>query len=267
MRHSLQRISAAAILLLLAMSIGGCARAPARTARAVEGRRTPDAAALEARLTKLRDATPSLKGLAWVELITADEDRRTEAAIVVERPDRIRIDAMDALADVWAQAGSDGKSLWLYLPGRQKLYEGHASPRTLHRLAEFDWEPADLVSIVAGLPPLPAAPELVQVGAGRDARFVVPESGVELHPEGGKHRTLRCTRVSEDGTGRDYEIIFSDYRRAGGAEFPHRIEASFPSRNARILVEYHDVQVGAAVDPSVFPSPKGRGTTEKVRGE
>ena len=259
---------AAAIILVLAMGIAGCAKVAPRAALAVEGKRTPEAAALEARLAKLKAATPTLKGLAWVALTTPEEDRRTEAALVVERPDRIRIDAMDALADVWAEAGSDGKKLWLYLPGRQKLYEGRASPRTLRKLAGFDWEPAELVSIVAGLPPLGEAPELLQVGAARERHFASKASGIHLWTDGAKGRVARCIRFAPDGTAHDYEITFSDYHRERGVDFPRRIEAVFPVHEDRILVEYRDVRVGEPVDADAFRSPSGRGAkTVKVRDE
>jgi hypothetical protein len=105
-----------------------------------------------------------VKGLAWVELDTADEDWKTEAAIAVRRPDMLRIDVMDSLADVWAKIGSDGRDVWLYVPGKRKLYKGRASSRNMRRLTSFDSEPGDLVSLITGMPPLPANAELVQIG-------------------------------------------------------------------------------------------------------
>jgi outer membrane lipoprotein-sorting protein len=257
----LKRSAACAALLAAVAAAGlcGCAKAPPKAAVHPEGRRTQQAIELEKRIGALREATGSVSALAHVELVTEEDDWRTDAALVMARPDRIRVDAMDALADVWAQAGSDGETIWLYVPGKRKLYEGRATARTMRRLASFEWEPSDAVSVIAGTPPVGDGPAFVQVGQGRDSYFLDERSGVMLWTEKGKgSRVARCIRPSGQGTGNDYEIKFSDYRRVRGVDFPHSIEATFPGRMARLVVRYRDVSLGAEIDPSSFRVPSRR---------
>ncbi|MFA4875355.1 MAG: hypothetical protein WC956_10280 [bacterium] len=256
-----------AIIICLVLLASCAAKAPSRRAVQVEGKRTTEAANLEKRLLAFHDATPSVKGLAWVEFFSGDEERRTEAAVAIERPAQIRIDAMDALADVWAQAGSDGQRLWLFIPSKRKLYEGRATARTLHKLAKFDWEPSELVAIVAGAPPLGDEPGILQVGPDRDLHFVAQGSGLHIWTDGSKGRVAKCIRFAGDGKTKDYEISFSGYRREGKVDFPHKIEASFPGRGARILIEYRDVELASPIEAAAFQPPPRAGRSEKLSGE
>ena len=121
-----------AILLAVVLALcAGCAKARPPAVARERGERTRAAAALERRVRGIIGATSSLKALAWMEIDSGEEGWRTDAAVVIARPGRLRVDAMDALADVWASAGSDGRSMWLYVPGKRKLYEGRATPRNV----------------------------------------------------------------------------------------------------------------------------------------
>ena len=75
-------------------------------------------------------------------------------------------------------------------------------------------------------------------------------------------------RYAEDGVTKDYEISFSDYKRLGGIDFPYKIEALFPGRGARFLIEYRDLELGGSVQASAFAPPEKRARkSEKVGAE
>jgi len=94
------------IIALLVSLVSGCAKKPARPARAVVGERTERAEIVEGKLKGRLSAMNSIKALGNLELIVDGDRRRTDAAIVIVRPDRFRIDAMDFIADVWVKVGS-----------------------------------------------------------------------------------------------------------------------------------------------------------------
>jgi len=258
-------INLTALVALLVVA-AGCAKPMPKVAKPTEGRRTKLAAQIESGLQEFRDASRTVKGLAWVELDTSDEDWKTEAVIAVRRPNKLRIDVMDSVADVWAKIGSDGESMWLYVPGKKKLYKGRASSRNMRRLTSFDSEPGDLVSLITGLPPLPVGAELMQVGGSGERHFVDRISGVHLWVEKGRgHRIAKCARYSEDGMA-DYEIAFSDYRVSGGVDYPYAIDASFPRNGARLKLEYRDVILGGEVPDGAFAPPARRaGKTARLK--
>lgn len=254
------------LLTLCLVLITSCAKEPSKAAKRPEGARTKFASQVQEDLEKFQAATGTLRGLAWVELKTVEEDWRTDAAIVVERPAKLRIDVMDTLADVWAKIGSDGKSMWLYVPGKGKLYKGRASSRNMRRLASFETKPADLISFLAGSPPISGGAELLQVGGGRDRHLVDGSSGLSIWVEKGRHRRVsRCVQYgSEDKI--DYEIRFSGYRKVGGVDYPHLIEASFPASGARLRLEYKEVSFGGDVSEDIFSPPvRRRGKIVKLK--
>ena len=252
-----RRLTLTALVCVLALTVG-CAKERLRAARA-QGQRTKAAEALERRIAKFTEATSHMKGLAWMHIDSGERDWRTDAAVIVARPLRIRVDAMDALADVWAKAGSDGSTMWLYIPGKRKLYEGRASPRNIRRLASFELEPRDLVSVIAGSPMVAGPPGVLESGKGSERRFIMPGSGLYCRlAKGGSGPISSCVRPSAEGGGIDYEITFGDYRRVGSVSFPHSIEVRFPESGAGLLVKYSDVGLGGEIDPKAFEPPRSR---------
>ena len=250
------RLIAAGILI---SALAACAKPAPKVAKYPEGARTKLAVSVEKSIARMRGASHTMRGLAWVELDTENDDWQTEAAVVVSLPDRLRVDVMDSLADVWAQIGSDGRYMWLYVPGKRKLYKGRASQRNMKRLASFEFEPSNLVSLFAGLPPLPEDAELVQIGRSADRHLVDVNSGVHLWVEKGRGRRIsRCARYSGEGEDLDFEINFSKYQRVGGVDYPHAIYASFPHSRARLKLEYRDVILGGDVEGDIFAPPSRR---------
>ena len=246
-------------MLLCCCLLAGCAKEPAHTVAREAGARTAKAEALEAWLARFVERTPTLRGLAWLDVSDGTEERQTDAAIVVERPRAVRVDAMDALADVWAKAGSDGSLVWLYLPARDKLYQGRASRGNLRKLIGFEWEMDEIAAVVAGSPPLPAGARLEQVGAARENHFATGDGGVHLWTDPKTNRPTRWARYGDGGGVLDTMVTFGDWRKADGADFPHRIEATFPERRARIVIVYRDVTLGGAVERATFLAPaRGR---------
>lgn len=256
-------IAVAAGAMLLATS---CAKAPPRTGAREAGIRTGQAAALEGLISRYAERTKTIKALAWLDLSDGEEERQTEAALVIARPASLRANAMDALADVWAQAGSDGSRLWLFLPARDKLYAGRASRSNLRRLLPFNWEVRDAVSVIAGAPPVESGAEFVQVGHRRDNHFVVRDGDLHVWTEGRSGLPAKCARYRDGGATLEYLATFGEYRLVDGIDVPHRIEAMIPERGARIVVVYREVALGAPVDRQVFLAPtRTKGKTVELK--
>lgn len=255
------------IAVLSLLLFPACAKGPSRTAAAEGGVRTGKAAALEERLARMTSRTRTIKALAWFDLSDGDEERQTDAALVIARPASIRVNAMDALADVWAQAGTDNSRLWLFLPAKGKLYSGRASAANLRRLLNMDWEVAEIVSLIAGSPPLPEGAELVQLSPLGDHHFSDRAGTLHIWTEGKTNLPVKCARYRAEGGGLESSVTFSDYQRVDGVEFPHRIEATFPERRARVIVVYRDVQFGKRIDRSVFVAPARGGKTVELKDQ
>jgi hypothetical protein len=247
------------ILLILALSVAACAKEPPRVA-SVEGVRNARAILVERLLKEADSRVTSIRGMAKALLVNRDGDRQTDVAILVERPEKIRADAMDNIADVWAAAGTDGMRLWLWLPQKGKLYRGNATAGNLRKLADFDWGLADITSIIAGLVPGAGDAELVEINK-RDRHYRLGYKPLHIFVDEKKRHPIRLIRYKPQSSGTDageeggevqYEVNFSDWRNAGGIEFPGRIEVFFPGRSSRLSIEYKDVEFNAHVDSSLF---------------
>ena len=255
-----------ALSIALMLLFAACAKEAPRAAIRPEGARTAKAQALEAWLSAFASKTSTIKALIWFHLSDGEEERESEAALLLSRPASIRIDAMDALADVWAKAGTDGNRLWLYVPARDKLYSGRASRSNLHRLLKFDWEVPEIVSMIAGSPPAGDDPEFVQVGSPRDGHFVSMKSGLHVWTDPKSSRPVKCARYEPDGTTLDYMATFGGWKKIDGRDFPTQIEASFPGREAKIVVLYRDASFGNGVDAGAFLAPsRGKGGAVELK--
>ena len=243
------------LAVLAALLAAGCAKAPPRYSFGEEGERTARAQALEAWVERQAERTATIKALVWLDLSDGEKERQTEAALLISRPSSIRVDAMDAIADVWAKAGSDGHTMWLYLPARDKLYSGRASLANLRRLMKFEWGVSEIIAAVAGLPPMEANAEILQVGAPKEHHFLIRGKNLHLWTDPRTGLPVKCARYRAEDSALDYTMSFSEWKRVGGVDFPHRVETTFPGRGARIVVVYRDAAFGGKVDPQLFAAP------------
>jgi len=239
--------------------MAGCAKRPPHISHGEIGRATKRAGVIEANLRRLEDATHTIKALVRLEISNGGEFRSMDAALVVVRPDRIRIDAMDALADVWASAGSDGNKVWLYLPAKKRLYTGRMVRKNLNRLVNFNLEVPELISLLTGVPPLGKHIRVLQLGKRNNNHFVTRGGEIHLWTRSFRSDLIsKCVRYGDGGNYIDYEVEFYDYRSEGEAMFPHRIEVTVPKRKIRAVIEYVEMTTGGDVDPQVFRPAKGR---------
>lgn len=247
------RINKIIIVIIFAAFLSSCAKGGAK-AVLNEGRQSKKADGAAMDLMKYRTATNTMSALAWIELASPDSARQTEAAIIFERPEWGRVNVMDALADVWAEAGSKNGIAWLYIPREDKIYSGRASRSNLRELVDFDWDVPEFVSILLGSPPIGENKTLLETGKGRDEHLMTEDGSVHLWADGKTGRIVKCARYNSNG-GIDYVVNFADFKKVGEIFFPHEIKADFPSGGAHILVRYKDVSLNSDVDEKLFLPP------------
>lgn len=246
-------------IIILLFAASSCAKkTPVYQPKRIKGSVTERSKLLQNNIQKFIEVTNSVKALVSAELYNAEEFRETDAALVIKRPESIRADAIDQLADVWASLGTDGKKVWLSLPSKSKLYSGRASKKNLHKLAKFDWEMNELASVLLGSCPIADGENIYE----EDGQFV-SESGIYIWTNP-KMAPIRCVRYKNDHSEVEFEAKFSELKREGKVLFPHRVEAIFPARESKIIVDYKNVSLGDAIDDDVFLPPKNNGTKVKL---
>ncbi len=245
------------IAVIIVVVSTGCVKKQARVA-SVEGIRNARAILMERILKEADYNISSVKGMARALLVSKDGERQTDVAIVVMRPDKIRIDAMDNIADVWAAAGTDGLRLWLWLPQKRKLYRGNVNSRNLRRLSDFDWELSDITSIISGLVPDAAKAELVEIDRHR-RHYKLNYKPLHIFMDEKKRPIkLVCYEIQSGNAANEgaekvkYEVSFSMWKIFEGIEFPSRIEVSFPATSSHLMVEYKEIRFNTQIDSSLF---------------
>lgn len=259
----------AIFISLLAVS---CAKKPPKVV-SIEGVRNSRAVSVEETLKDADSKIATLRGLGKATIVDNGKERLTDIVLVVKRPEQMRIDAMDALADVWAAAGTDGVRLWLWLPQKGKLYRGTASKRNLRKLADFDLELSEMASIISGLVPGIRDAQLVEIDR-KNKHYRFQYKPLHLYMNKKRNYPERLIRYQSDGHVTDekeqegqiqYEVRYYDWISRGGIKFPNRIEITFPKYHSSFSMIMKEIEFNKELDDSIFkPETVWRAKTIKI---
>jgi len=201
------------------------------------------------RLAARRAAVTSLRARA--RLRSGLQGLWTRQALIVDRPDRIRIDVLTPMGLALA-LGTGNARLWAYQPAERVRYEGGATPQNLVRLLGAPLALADVVDILLGLPP-------ARTATGPPSVTVTPEGQRLVLPlKGGEQRiwfapdTLDVVRAEEER--RDGVVLrvgFGDHREG----FPRVLDVESPKRGEPVRLHYDDVELNPEVAAALFAPP------------
>lgn len=92
-----------------------------------------------------------VKGIARATWLSSRGDEVSDLAILIAVPNRIRIEAMDPLSDVWGMIASDGRHMLLALPHAGKVYRGRGSRKRLASILQLDWKIERWIRVLSGV--------------------------------------------------------------------------------------------------------------------
>jgi hypothetical protein len=235
--------------LVAVLALGGCALVrPVRPLPPrIEGL---TAAQLLGRVAERRAARTSLRARARLKAGVAG--LWTRQAVLVRRPDEVRMDVMSPFGLVLA-VGTQRELLWAYNPSEQARFEGEASPANLARFLGAPVSVGDLVDVLMGLPPARVASRPPTLERAPDQRWLVI-----VPVEGGEQRvwfdpyTLDPRRAEEQHGGVvTFTVAFDDYRDG----FPRELDVSAPGVGSSARLAYDDVELNVPLDGSLFAPP------------
>lgn len=182
----------------------------------------------------------------------------TDIAVATKLPDRVRLEMMDAVADVTMAAGSRSGRAWVWLPMLNKVYHGRASRRNLKRLIDIDWDVNDLAHVLAGTVDMRESDFLLKVGA-EEGLFAVRNQPMTVKIDMKRGLPVRFTRYKTKGVAGHslplYEVRFEDYRDVDGIPFPYNIVAHVPGYGYRVVFAYDEVELNRNIDDDIFDAP------------
>jgi hypothetical protein len=235
-----------AVSLVGALVLGGCARRAPRPLRPASAEQLLDSVeARRAAITTLRARARLRTGLSalW-----------TREALLVRRPDQVRIDVLSPFGLALA-VGIRGGLLWAYPPSEATRYEGAATPESLARFLGAPVAVADVVDVLLGVPPArqPVAPVTLAATREGDYRLTLPlAGGTQTIWFAGDTLAVRRAEEARDGSV-VMQVGFDDYRDG----FPHLVEVG-TAGGAGARLAYDAVEANAPVEPAVFVPPAAR---------
>jgi hypothetical protein len=229
-----------------AVVVAGCTlRAPVTPVR-----RPATADVLLANLEARRTAVTSLRGRARVRAGLGSV--WTRQAVVVRRPDAVRIDVFSPFGLALA-LGARGMLLWAYPPAEGAVYEGPASPENVTRFLGAPVAVPDVVDILLGVPPARSVAGTPELGVTRDGEYELTlplADGVQTLWFSGD--TLAVLRAEERQEGIVVlRVTFDDYRDG----FPYSVEVQVPARGGEVRLAYDSVEPNASIEPALFAPP------------
>ena len=234
-----------AVWLLAAVLVAGCAlRRPAHPLRPT----TPEE--LLGALAARRSAITSLRARAHVRSRLAAVG--TRQAVLVQRPDAVRIDVLHPFGLVFALGAQDGH-LWAYRPAEATRYQSPATAENVRRILGAPVAVPDVVDVLLGLPPArtPAGKPALATSPDGEYRLTVPFTGgvQTIRFAGDTLNVVEAEEVRPDGT--VLRVGFGDYQDG----FPHAIEIAGPASSGEVKLALDAVEPNAGLDPALFAPP------------
>jgi hypothetical protein len=223
----------------------------------------PSAADLEAQLAVRRAAVHSLRALAHLRYREPEESGTSRQAIIVARPDRLRVEVLSVLGAVFVVTTNQG-AITAYARQEDTVYRGAASPANLERYARVGLPVGDLIDIVLATPaPHSAEHDRVSfdttIGAVRLVRtladrqqsvwFSLPSTPVAAEERG------------DDGH-LDWHATFGGYEDHGGVPIATQVNIELPRWARSLELVLSDVDVNPSLDNSVFAFQTPPGSKE-----
>jgi outer membrane lipoprotein-sorting protein len=209
-------------------------------------------AKLDARSTAIR----SFRALAAMRYADAKDKIAVKEVVVVERPDRLRIEMMGTFG-IALQIATDGKTLNAYHRGERTFYTGRATMLNFARFTRIQIGMEDIADLLMGIPPKRSR------SGDPIMRFETPAGlwRVSMQSNAGDTTTvwfdpdsLVPTKANEvDRRGRvKYAASYFDYQTFADVTVPTRVRFEIPAQEAQVELRYSNVSVNTALEPGLF---------------
>ncbi|PLY04043.1 MAG: hypothetical protein C0624_06355 [Desulfuromonas sp.] len=257
------------ILLLLLLSLaGGCAKPVLEPLELYPG--LGEELLLKVKQQNARFQT--LKGMASIKLRYGTRSMNFSNALVLQKPDRLRLEILSPFGASYLQASSDGERLSLYVPTKGRFYTGPPSSENLQLLTQMPIELEQMISLLLYEVPLLSGPVVAVEARGQEGYVLTLQ-------QGDRRQQLQFDRAKRlvgsywyRGDLLDIEITYADF--VYGSNFPAKIRLEQPRLEALLQTSFEDPETNVVIDPRLFsltppagvlaePFPRGPATGAK----
>ncbi len=222
---------------------------------------TPTADQVLDSLRSRRKAIHSLRSMAKLRYESPRGNESARHILVLERPDRIRIEVLSILGTLLALT-SDGENFAAYVPREQTVYRGASSADNISAYIPIDLTVADLIDHALGTPPLDLNNAIT---VDSDQRGIRVSQVRGTNTRIGWYRP-DLTPIAYQELGDNARVLldatYSDIETIDSTPITTTIELSFPASKQKVKISLRDPEINPRVKPSIFSLPSPAGTHE-----
>ncbi|MEO8601551.1 MAG: DUF4292 domain-containing protein [bacterium] len=251
----------AVALLVATLALTGCAAHPALPPPTVDGRPLPSRAALGAALQARRAALRSLRAWARLSYEAPEESRRAKQLLLVERPDRLRMEVFSPFGAVFVLTTAGGR-LAAWDRAAATVYRGAASAENLDRYTQVDLPVPIAVDLLLATPPLDDSDGVVSADGTAVKLWQETDGGVtatwfaadSLDP-------LRVEHQAADGRV-ELRAAYDGWNSVDGVRVPTALTLELPETQRRIGIALTEIEVNPPLPAMVFELATPAGARE-----
>jgi len=239
----------ARLALLLLAAAAGCVR------RAPPSDLSPDPAALLAQVERTQARVERVRGEARVRVETPGGSGTITQLVLAERPDRLRLDALDFFGNPAAALVADGGRFALLDLREGVFYRGAATPENLARLLPLPIPARELVLLLCGAVPVAGVASAIEPGDGVLQLTLEEEDRVQRLDVGAGaavHRSTVRDRAGSRPASARYDVAFDHFEERGGRPFPGDVRLDAPAAGVRLRLTWKEIEVNGVLPEGSF---------------
>lgn len=201
----------------------------------------------------------SLRSLASVNYQGKDGRGSFQEAIVVQRPDRLRLETLSSFG-VLLIVTADGEQVAGFDPRENVFVHGRSSKENLARLTRIPLELREIAALLMGLPPV-----------GLQGHWGGEQNTLHRELGGGRSEVITFdsklgvpTKWERYGPGGRIELsaLFSDFFSTPSGLFPLRISLEAHDLQKRLEIRYQEPELNVELAPALFVQEKPESVRE-----
>lgn len=204
-------------------------------------------------LRSRRDQFQSLKAVARVNYSGGNSKQSFQEAVLVARPDRLRLETLSLLGAVFIVT-ADGQDVTAYDPRGGTYIHGRGTKASLAKFTQIPLEVDEITALLIGVPAVdPAAP--AQQNGNAVIFASAPGRSDRVSFESDQPVPTRWERMNAQGEV-ELSAAFGNYIQTGAGPFPSLIVVDLPKNNRHVEIRYEQPELNSAIANDVFVQPK-----------
>jgi hypothetical protein len=200
-------------------------------------------------ITQRREQLRSMRALAQVEYAGPEGKHGFQEAVVIQRPDRLRLETLSYLGAILIFT-ANAKEIIGYHPREGVFVRGARSKENLLRYTQIPLELDEITSVLSGLPPVDASGPWKHEGSalifstnGRKRDTVAFESQQPV--------PTKWERFNDDGKV-ELSARFSDYVTTPAGLFPSKISVEAHLQKKKVEIRYQQPELNGTIPAELF---------------